>query len=498
MELNTLDIKLNTWDIKINNELREEIREYILETDDKKLGLFDVSKNKLNIIEKLVYDIVKFHINRLNITDEYYIEYWIKNKNDYINQLHIDCDEELRGQNIFEYPILSCITYLNDSEYPFVLTDINLDKYKYKDFNNSEKLNIFFPKTYSHVAFNPVNYHGAIDIFSNQSTDTNENNTINNENNTINNVNNRALLAINIWRKQPNKLVCIEHNLDNKCNKNDSSIVSFEEILTNDNYNLSEKLLNFNFYETLLYKTNNIQNVIPQFIKDYLKNKLNESINSFIIYNPKKVKEIDLIEDKTSNKSIEHAKNQIYEIEKMDTSNIIYNRFLQRFIYEKIYQPNICNWIINESENYALNNGGWTTKRHNKYPTTDLPLKEIPNIFSFIMSTFEHIFSKINNSYCISSKTKYNILDLFIVKYEKDKQNSLELHHDGSFLTVNLLLSSTNDFQGGGTFFSDGIISYLEQGDMMVHSGKIKHAGLPITNGSRYLLVAFIEVDNLS
>jgi hypothetical protein len=475
----------NTWNIKINNELKDEIREYILDTDNISLGLFDISKNKLNIIEKLVYDIVKFHVNRLNITDEYYIEYWIKNKNNYINQLHIDCDEELREQNIFEYPILSCVTYLNNSDCPFVLTDINLDKYKYKDFNNSEKINIFFPKTYSHVAFNSINYHGAIDIFSTNTTN--------------NNTNNRALIAINIWKKkQPNKLLCIDHNLDNKCNKDDSSIVRFEENLNIDNYNLSEKVLNFDFYETLLYNTNNIQNVIPEFIKDYLKNKLNESVNTIILYNPEKVKEINFIENKTSLKSIEYEKIQIYEIEKMDISNIAYNRFLQRFIYEKIYQSNICNWIINESENYALNNGGWNTKRHNKYPTTDLPVDKIPSIFNFIMSTFEHIFNKISKSYCISSNTKYDINDMFIVKYEKDKQTSLELHHDVSFLSVNLLLSNTCDFEGGGTFFSDGIISYLEQGDMIVHSGKIKHAGLPITNGTRYLLVAFIKVDSLS
>ena len=475
----------NTWNIKINNELKDEIREYILDTDNISLGLFDISKNKLNIIEKLVYDIVKFHVNRLNITDEYYIEYWIKNKNNYINQLHIDCDEELREQNIFEYPILSCVTYLNNSDCPFVLTDINLDKYKYKDFNNSEKINIFFPKTYSHVAFNSINYHGAIDIFSTNTTN--------------NNTNNRALIAINIWKKkQPNKLLCIDHNLDNKCNKDDSSIVRFEENLNIDNYNLSEKVLNFDFYETLLYNTNNIQNVIPEFIKDYLKNKLNESVNTIILYNPEKVKEINFIENKTSLKSIEYSKIQIYEIEKMDISNIAYNRFLQRFIYEKIYQSNICNWIINESENYALNNGGWNTKRHNKYPTTDLPVDKIPSIFNFIMSTFEHIFNKISKSYCISSNTKYDINDMFIVKYEKDKQTSLELHHDVSFLSVNLLLSNTCDFEGGGTFFSDGIISYLEQGDMIVHSGKIKHAGLPITNGTRYLLVAFIKVDSLS
>lgn len=489
INLNTYNINLNTYNINLNTNLKEEIKEYILETDNLNLGLFDVNKNKLNIIEKLVYDIVNFHVNRLNIQDDYYIEYWIKNKNKYINQLHIDCDEELRKQNIFEYPILSCVTYLNDSEYPFILTDINLDDYKYKNFNNSKKINIVFPKTYSHVAFNPINYHGAIDIFSNQ---TNQANQANNDNN------NRGLLAINIWKKKPTKLVCIEHNLDNKYNKDDYSIISFEENLNIDNYNLSEKVLNFNFYETLLYNTNNIQNVIPQFIKDYLINKLNESINTIILYNPEKIKELDLIEEKTSIKSIENAKKQIYEIEKIDTSSIVYNRFLQRFIYEKMYQPNICNWIINESENYALNNGGWMTQRHNKYPTTDIPVDKIPSIFGFIMSTFEHIFNKINKSYCISSNTKYDITDLFIVKYEKDKQNKLELHKDGSFLTFNLLLSSSKDFEGGGTFFSDGIISYLEQGDMLVHSGKVKHAGLPITNGTRYLLVAFIDVDNFN
>ena len=114
MELNTFDIKLNTWDIKINNEFKNEIREYILETNNLNLGLFDYSKKKLNIIEKLVSNIVNFHINRLNIQDDYYIEYWIKNKNKYINQLHIDCDEGLREQNIFEYPILRFPLFSSD------------------------------------------------------------------------------------------------------------------------------------------------------------------------------------------------------------------------------------------------------------------------------------------------------------------------------------------------------------------------------------------------
>jgi predicted 2-oxoglutarate/Fe(II)-dependent dioxygenase YbiX len=85
---------------------------------------------------------------------------------------------------------------------------------------------------------------------------------------------------------------------------------------------------------------------------------------------------------------------------------------------------------------------------------------------------------------------------MFIVKYHHEYQNQLELHHDGSFLSLNILLNDNKEFEGGGTFFYDGIISYLNQGEMIVHSGKIKHAGLPITKGIRYILVGFISIDD--
>jgi predicted 2-oxoglutarate/Fe(II)-dependent dioxygenase YbiX len=87
---------------------------------------------------------------------------------------------------------------------------------------------------------------------------------------------------------------------------------------------------------------------------------------------------------------------------------------------------------------------------------------------------------------------------MFIVKYHQDFQSELEIHKDDSFVTFNILLSDKNDFEGGGTFFYDGIISNINQGDMIVHSGKIKHSGLAITKGTRYVLVAFISVDEFS
>jgi predicted 2-oxoglutarate/Fe(II)-dependent dioxygenase YbiX len=97
--------------------------------------------------------------------------------------------------------------------------------------------------------------------------------------------------------------------------------------------------------------------------------------------------------------------------------------------------------------------------------------------------------------YSIADKDyHYEINDLFIVKYEKYKQTHLSLHTDDSCLTINILLSDTNEFTGGGTYFEDDIITHLNQGDAIIHSSQTKHAGVEITEGKRYLLVFFINI----
>ena len=71
--------------------------------------------------------------------------------------------------------------------------------------------------------------------------------------------------------------------------------------------------------------------------------------------------------------------------------DISLEKFKQRFIIKKHFTPDICNWIVQESENYALSHNGWTTNRHEQYPTTDIPIKLIPSIHSFIMISFGDI-----------------------------------------------------------------------------------------------------------
>jgi len=101
------------------------------------------------------------------------------------------------------------------------------------------------------------------------------------------------------------------------------------------------------------------------------------------------------------------------------------------------------------------------------------------------------IIKKIKTSYGLNNEIQFDFKDLFIVKYKHDEQNFLEMHSDGTIISFNILLSEQNDFEGGGTCFDDGLVIKSEQGDLIIHNGIIRHSGLPITQGTRYLLLGF-------
>jgi hypothetical protein len=113
-----------TWKIKefiFEKDLFSEINEM-----NNKTYLLDLNKNKYSILEKYVYDIACFHIKRLffegsiqidinDFKNDYFIEFWCKTKYT-TSSLHVDCDENLRKEKLdYNYPLLSCITYLNDN-----------------------------------------------------------------------------------------------------------------------------------------------------------------------------------------------------------------------------------------------------------------------------------------------------------------------------------------------------------------------------------------------
>lgn len=452
--------------------------------DENGTFFLDLTKDKYSLLEKYVYDISTFHIERLRKKDIHikHVEFWCKRINR-LHRFHVDCDEELKSKNgEFVHPELACVTYLNDSDTPTLLTNIDPEKYMYKTYENMDTdMSIIFPRKNKTLTMDGKYYHGVLPIIENSSAGD------------------RYIIAINLWNECPS---CVSFFPDLECDKTDSydkTIPVLKVDLEPDGSNrqdllVSRDILNKSLLDEMLY--GNIESHYE------LGNAIQYCSTNSMCYNISREEEplqTDIeCSQNTENIALLKNKNSLEEIKQelailKHKNRRDHNRFLQRFQYHSFVPNHVCKWIINESENFASKTGGWTINRHEHYPTTDLQVKKITTIFPYALHLSCEIFSKIIKSYCLPENTQMRINDMFIVKYNHDQQNELALHQDGSTFSFNILLNPSSEFEGGGTYFDDGLTMNCEQGDICVHHSGVHHSGLPITKGSRYLLVGFID-----
>lgn len=463
-----MDINIYNFNIDYESQILDKINE----TCVSETFLLDLLKEKYNEIEKFVYDTVSFHCNENKIDfSTVYVEYWCKNKID-LNGFHVDCDEFLRKQkNVYVHPLLSCVSYFDDNNFfPTTLTNIDTEKYLYKEFENEKKMVLSFPKKNKQITFNGKYMHGVTKLSDNEDISQS-----------------RKIIAINIWNIKPENIEYRNTDIDNQQNTKTYKTQIIRKNNEIQNVYISNKIINYDFFEKIIYKKENDIVFLYDLIKDFLIN--NDTINIMIGNDNAKILEKIKLEITDIDKDFQEIQNFTD-----DKDFLRPNRFFQRFIYPKLFTSEICEWIIIESEKYAETNGGWKTKRHKNYPTTDIPAQNIQSIFNFLLISINKICGFIKKSYCLEPTFMIDIIDLFIVKYNDYSQNFLDFHLDRSFMSFNILLSDPNTFKGGGTFFNDGLVYNTSQGDVLIHSGKIKHAGLPVIEGNRYLIVGFLNI----
>jgi len=89
------------------------------------------------------------------------------------------------------------------------------------------------------------------------------------------------------------------------------------------------------------------------------------------------------------------------------------------------------------------------------------------------------------------------VYDGLILGHEVAPSRSQPVHRDASLLTLNIPLSSPQEFQGGGTYIEglenhNGLPLCIDKGNVLCHSSGIMHAGTGITQGRRFVLVLFV------
>lgn len=323
-------------------------------------------KNNFNKIEKFIYELTQFHMNKMNLdinSDNINIEFWFKTSETYKKQLHTDGDDNsINSRKISPCPIFTSLLYLNDHSNPTFITNINEESYKYKNFEN-ENSNLFFifPKKLRNVIFDPSYFHSEIDIF--------------NENDIKRNV-----LVINVWKNYKPINIPFYNNINKEyiLENTDEILINFKKYNYINNIEIDyEKTLNEDFFTEILYRNNNIYFKKFKELIDYKQPK-NDVI---MFYNSKNINEIKK----------EHPLKLIkFNCNIIDFENI---NILSNFINE-----NDLNFFNNIPINYGI-------------------LNKNCEIFNYIK---ENLFLKLYNSivelYKLNDQYNINICDVKISK----------------------------------------------------------------------------------
>ena len=214
---------------------------------------------------------------------------------------------------------------------------------------------------------------------------------------------------------------------------------------------------------------------------------------------PFELKETDLEEQSGGIVTTTELKEVLYTLDDFDSIIPFQDGYLLHTTTKQILTSEECRRIVNEAETIA-SEMGWTTKRHGNYPTTDIPIVELPETLMFMRRVLaERIYPLLRAQFggYLPDPSKLKVADGFIVKYDADGgQTQLKPHRDGSVLSFNIALNPATDYDGGGTWFNsinDAI--RIEEGEIVSHASAILHGGHGITRGKRYIMVAFVILE---
>ena len=427
---NSLFVK--NWKYSIPSNTVEEIEGLIA---NKK---YKINNSSSSILENFILDISLFHLKNKKLNDiQYEIEYLILDNK---FKFKVEYDKITKKS-----PLFSIILFLNEETYPVVMSNVDIESYKYKEINNYSNLYFLIPKNNTHITFDSSKYYSIYNY--------------NNEDNISKNY-----LQINIWESKNKYLI----NHENLINIVENNIISYNsiyncnllnDILYDNNNDTTEKIIKvlkaYNGNENIIYFKNLHH---TEYNYDFLLKKLGDITDD--IY-PFLIKEIEV------------------------KDNNIFNR---RKIFTNVLSKDVCFWIINESEKII----DWNVDKENN--TVYINIDQIPPVLSYILFILNFLLTTIKKNYNLDLEyLKLNVKDVIVTKYRKDSYSN-RMSKDNTFITLVINLNDLKDFKDGEIVFDDNEKILLNQGDMLLYNGKQNKTIGGVSDGEKYCLIFFIEL----
>lgn len=160
-----------------------------------------------------------------------------------------------------------------------------------------------------------------------------------------------------------------------------------------------------------------------------------------------------------------------------------------------------CEFLIQSAEAHAQKRGGWTNAGHHRtFRAPDVVCADVPEVLAWLNAKLESaVLPALAAQFELSAGALW-LQDAFIIKYTAEGQPGLAEHIDNSELSFNLLLSPPDAFEGGGTRIApaEDVVIFPRQGEMLSHYGGLRHAGMPVSSGTRYILAGFVRASEIA
>lgn len=290
------------------------------------------SQTSYSFIEKFIYENASHDLLFINNKEsqnykieDIHVEYWFKSTSTYKNNnMHIDSNDiSMKKQGISHRPVLSSVIYLNDNSNPTLITNFDINDFKYKNFKN---FNLFlsFPKRFKKLILEGGQYfHSEATIFDVMEVG-----------------NSRNAIVINYWLKnQTPSSNLIKHDDTNNIYDKSINLLDFE---INDKclkVELFDDILNNSFYQNILYKKSDEEMDLKSIEKVFTEIELENNSNILLVSNNNIADVADVVE--------KQSKLKVFDLFDMSTiikkSNFDVKKTMRSFI-----DMSGCEFIKNE------------------------------------------------------------------------------------------------------------------------------------------------------